>query len=179
MATHDTAARFDTSGLEQFLEDDGPQWFVLTEGPADASIRKAFAAYHLDHQKPGAWRQLLAFLAEEQFGEHRGRPKRSSAKVGELLKEIAQIKSRNTSSVFLSDGAIAKRLIKRPGYDQLSDRRLRQLVKEALSVIERPITEVAIKGFPEMGRAQQNRVRKLIREKVLTFMVSKWKEKEP
>ena len=180
MATPDAAARFDSSALQKFLEDAGPHWLVLTDDPADAPIREAFATYQLDPQKPGAWRQLLAYLAEEKFGEHRGRPKEwSGAKVGQLLKEIAQIKSQNPSSVFLSDRAIAKRLKRRPEYDQLSERRLRQLVKDALNLIEGPMTEVAIKEFSELHKTSPKQVRKLIREKALTFIIGEWKKKRP
>ncbi len=179
MSTSDAPKQFDSSALEQFLDDAGPEWLALTDDPTDDPIRKAFANYHLDPQKPGAWRQLLGYLAKEQYGEHRGRPKEwSSAKVGQLLKEIAQIKSQNPSSVFLSDAAIAKSLKKRPNY-RLSERRLCQLVKEALGMIEQPMAEIANKEFPELVKTSPNKIKKLIREKALAFVVGEWKKITP
>ena len=46
-------------------------------------------------------------------------------------------------------------------------------------MIEQPMAEIANKEFPELVKTSPNKIKKLIREKALAFVVGEWKKITP
>jgi hypothetical protein len=104
------------------------------QAPLAKPVRKAFAAFHLDHANANDWAVLVVNLAYVQFGESRKRGRSSiwtAKKLCQLAARYAEAKSQDPKKF---DTDICKSLCKkgRP-YAQMTWKRLRRVLQDAFS----------------------------------------------